>query len=74
MASERVVHEWRCGMCGHWSPRRCRARCQRCGAVRGYGYRDREAVEERSRVEPAQEPERPAHPVRMAQPDEEMAL
>lgn len=52
MASEiRVVHEWRCGMCGHWSPRRFRTRCQACGAVKGYGYQNREMVEVRERSE-----------------------
>lgn len=48
LGRSKVVIEWRCGVCGHWSPRWSRARCQRCGAVRGYGYRDREAVEERT--------------------------
>lgn len=40
--------EWRCGMCGRWSPMRFRSRCQRCGAVRGLGYPDRTEVEERA--------------------------
>lgn len=28
---------WQCGMCGHNSPNRFRAHCQRCGAMKGYG-------------------------------------
>lgn len=29
--------DWQCGMCQHWSPKRFRSRCQRCGAEKGMG-------------------------------------
>jgi hypothetical protein len=43
--------KWKCGMCGHASPARFKAKCQRCGALKGMGSQpDAEAAPEAKRA------------------------